>query len=66
MSSLRAFHHTCLRGNEASFVLDRWLLRFLVQFAPDMELDTKENDPDYEALLALSKQSPLSSHAKGC
>lgn len=65
MSRLRAFHQTCLRSNETSFVLDRWLLRFLVQFAPDMELDPKDNDPDYEALLALSKQSPLSSHARG-
>lgn len=65
MSRLRAFHQTCLRSNEASFVLDRWLLRFLVQFAPHMELEPKENDPDYEALLALSKQSPLSTHSGG-
>ncbi|KAJ4365954.1 hypothetical protein N0V95_000329 [Ascochyta clinopodiicola] len=43
-----------------SFVLDRWLLRFLVQFAPHMELEPRDNDPHYEALLALSKQSPLS------
>ncbi|KAH7125691.1 hypothetical protein B0J11DRAFT_312165 [Dendryphion nanum] len=63
MSRLRAFHQTCLRSKETSFVLDRWLLRFLVQFAPHMELEPRDNDPDYEALLALSKQSPLSSHS---
>ncbi|PVH99354.1 C6 transcription factor-like protein [Periconia macrospinosa] len=63
MSRLRAFHQTCLRSNETSFVLDRWLLRFLVQFAPHMELEPRENDPDYAALLALSKQSPLSTHS---
>lgn len=60
MSRLRAFHQTCLRSKETSFVLDRWLLRFLVQFAPHMELEPRDNDPDYEALLALSKQSPRS------
>lgn len=63
MSRLRAFHQTCLRSKETSFVLDRWLLRFLVQFAPHMELEPRDNDPDYEALLALSKQSPLSTHS---
>ncbi|KZM28379.1 DNA binding [Ascochyta rabiei] len=60
MSRLRAFHQTCLRCKDTSFVLDRWLLRFLVQFAPHMELEPRDNDPHYEALLALSKQSPLS------
>ena len=60
MSRLRAFHQTCLKSKETSFVLDRWLLRFLVQFAPHMELEPRDNDPDYEALLALSKSSPLS------
>lgn len=65
MSRLRAFHQTCLRSKETSFVLDRWLLRFLVQFAPHMELEPRDNDPDYVALLALSKQSPLSTHSGG-
>jgi hypothetical protein len=60
MSRLRAFHQTCLRSKDTSFVLDRWLLRFLVQFAPHMELEPRDNDPHYEALLALSKQSPSS------
>lgn len=60
MSRLRAFHQTCLRSQKTSFTLDRWLLRFLVQFAPHMELEPRDNDPDYEALLALSRQSPLS------
>ncbi|KAL7774108.1 hypothetical protein CFE70_005018 [Pyrenophora teres f. teres 0-1] len=63
MSRLRAFHQTCLRSKETSFVLDRWLLRFLVQFAPHMELEPRDNDPEYEALLALSRQSPLSCHS---
>jgi hypothetical protein len=63
MSRLRAFHQTCLRSKETSFVLDRWLLRFLVQFAPHMELEPRDNDPDYEALLALSRQSPLSCYS---
>lgn len=63
MSRLRAFHQTCLRSKETSFVLDRWLLRFLVQFAPHMELEPRHNDPEYEALLALSKQSPLSCYS---
>lgn len=63
MSRLRAFHQTCLRSKDTSFVLDRWLLRFLVQFAPHMELEPRDNDPDYAALLALSKLSPLSTHS---
>ncbi|EMD94150.1 hypothetical protein COCC4DRAFT_163610 [Bipolaris maydis ATCC 48331] len=63
MSRLRAFHQTCLRSKETSFVLDRWLLRFLVQFAPHMELEPRDHDPEYEALLALSKQSPLSCYS---
>jgi hypothetical protein len=63
MSRLRAFHQTCLRSKENSFVLDRWLLRFLVQFAPHMELEPREHDPEYEALLALSRQSPLSCYS---
>lgn len=63
MSRLRAFHQTCLRSKDTSFVLDRWLLRFLVQFAPHMELEPRDNDPEYEALLALSKQSPLSCYS---
>lgn len=63
MSRLRAFHQTCLRSKETSFVLDQWLLRFLVQFAPHMELEPRDNDPEYEALLALSKQSPLSCYS---
>ncbi|KAF1913469.1 fungal-specific transcription factor domain-containing protein [Ampelomyces quisqualis] len=63
MSRLRAFHQTCLQSKETSFILDRWLLRFLVQFAPHMELEPRDNDPEYEALLALSKQSPLSCYS---
>jgi hypothetical protein len=63
MSRLRAFHQTCLRSKETSFILDQWLLRFLVQFAPHMELEPRDNDPEYEALLSLSRQSPLSCHS---
>jgi hypothetical protein len=63
MIRLRAFHQTCLRSKDTSFVLDQWLLRFLVQFAPHMELEPRDNDPEYEALLALSRQSPLSCYS---
>jgi hypothetical protein len=35
---LRAFHRTCQkRGGDRSFVLDRWMLRFLVEFAESIE-----------------------------
>lgn len=56
MSRLQAFHQTCLRSKEKSFVLDRWLLRFLVEFAAHMEFEPREHDPDYQALLSLSRQ----------
>ncbi|KAH8650183.1 hypothetical protein BX600DRAFT_442266 [Xylariales sp. PMI_506] len=56
MSRLRAFHQTCMRSTETSFVLDRWLLRFLVEFASHMESEPRETDPDYEALWSLSKE----------
>ncbi|KAI0146430.1 fungal-specific transcription factor domain-containing protein [Pestalotiopsis sp. NC0098] len=56
MSRLRAFHQTCLRRNKASFVLDKWLVRFLVEFAPYMESEPRDTDPDYEALWSLSKE----------
>jgi hypothetical protein len=65
MSRLRAFHQTCLRrssgnntpggGNTNAFVLDQWLLRFLVEFADHMEDEPREIDPDYEALWSLSR-----------
>ncbi|KAI1846587.1 hypothetical protein JX265_009109 [Neoarthrinium moseri] len=64
MSRLRAFHQTCLKRNKASFILDRWLLRFLIEFSPHMESEPRETDPDYAALWSLSKESilaPLSS-----
>ncbi|KAL8349032.1 hypothetical protein RB598_002019 [Gaeumannomyces tritici] len=66
MSRLRAFHQTCLLrsgdgvggsspGSSSAFVLDQWLLRFLVEFADHMEDEPREMDPDYEALWSLSK-----------
>ncbi|KAK8022870.1 hypothetical protein PG991_006751 [Apiospora marii] len=55
MNRLQVFHHTCLRSRETSFVLDRWLLRFLVEFAAHMEFEPKDIDTGYEALLSLSK-----------
>ncbi|KAK7991484.1 hypothetical protein PG996_013467 [Apiospora saccharicola] len=55
MNRLQAFHHTCLRSRETSFVLDRWLLRFLVEFAAHMEFEPRGSDTGYEALLSLSK-----------
>lgn len=65
MGRLQAFHQTCLRSKDTSFVLDRWLLRFLVQFASHLELEPRDNDSaaEYEALLSLSKQSPLSCYS---
>lgn len=37
ISRLRAFHATARSGVDSSFVLDRWMLRFLVEFAESME-----------------------------
>lgn len=42
MNRLRAFHDTCRKSMETSFVLDRWMLRFLVEFAK--EVTEKETD----------------------
>ncbi|KAH8193869.1 hypothetical protein TruAng_011967 [Truncatella angustata] len=61
MSRLRAFHQTCLKRNKASFVLDKWLLRFLVEFAPYMDSEPRETDPHYEALWSLSKEQQYQS-----
>lgn len=54
MNRLQAFHQTCLRSRDKSFVLDRWLLRFLVEFAAHMEFEPRDADPEYQALLSLS------------
>ncbi|KAK8013958.1 hypothetical protein PG990_007254 [Apiospora arundinis] len=56
LNRLQAFHQTCLRSRETSFVLDRWLLRFLVEFAAHMESEPRGSDADYEALLSLSRE----------
>ncbi|KAL2210127.1 hypothetical protein CC79DRAFT_1330519 [Sarocladium strictum] len=53
MNRLHAFHETCLRSTEESFVLDRWLLRFLVEFAAHMEFKPRVEDPRYQTLLSL-------------
>jgi hypothetical protein len=53
MNRLHAFHETCLRSTDESFVLDRWLLRFLVEFAAHMEFKPRVEDPRYETLLSL-------------
>jgi hypothetical protein len=37
MSRLRAFHDTARTSIDTSFVLDRWLLQFLVEFAQPMQ-----------------------------
>ncbi|KAK2037061.1 hypothetical protein LZ31DRAFT_636276 [Colletotrichum somersetense] len=37
ISRLRAFHETARTSIDTSFVLDRWMLRFLVEFAEPME-----------------------------
>lgn len=36
MMRLRAFHDTCRKSMDTSFVLDRWMLKFLVEFAKPM------------------------------
>lgn len=71
MSRLRAFHQTCLRrasgsgspGGSSAFVLDQWLLRFLVEFSHHMEDEPREVDPDYDQLWSLSQiQGPSDLH----
>jgi hypothetical protein len=57
MDRLHAFHETCLRSKDKSFVLDRWLLRFLVEFAAHMEFKPRIEDPSYQALLSLSNST---------
>lgn len=42
MSRLRAFHETCRRSMETSFVLDGWMMRFLVEFATQVEAKPME------------------------
>ncbi|CAG8961079.1 hypothetical protein HYFRA_00002621 [Hymenoscyphus fraxineus] len=37
MMRLRAFHDTCRKSMDTSFVLDRWMLKFLVEFAKPVE-----------------------------
>ncbi|KAG7139842.1 putative transcriptional regulatory protein like [Verticillium longisporum] len=37
ISRLRAFHATARTSVDSSFVLDRWMLRFMVEFAESME-----------------------------
>ncbi|CZT40962.1 uncharacterized protein RSE6_00639 [Rhynchosporium secalis] len=47
MNRLRAFHDTCRKSMDTSFVLDRWMLRFMVEFAKDVE----EKEPDVQSPL---------------
>ncbi|KAK0125524.1 hypothetical protein ONS95_000468 [Cadophora gregata] len=47
MNRLRAFHDTCRKSMDTSFVLDRWMLRFLVEFAKEVE----EKEPDVQSPL---------------
>ncbi|KAG9231326.1 hypothetical protein BJ875DRAFT_383184, partial [Amylocarpus encephaloides] len=37
MKRLRAFHDTCSKSMDTSFVLDRWMLKFLVEFGKPIE-----------------------------
>ncbi|KAH8172540.1 fungal specific transcription factor domain-containing protein [Sarocladium implicatum] len=53
MNRLQAFHEACLRSKGNSFVLDRWLLRFLIEFAAHMESEPRDEDANYQALLSL-------------
>jgi hypothetical protein len=36
-SRLAAFHNACLKGTQTSFRLDRWMLRFMLQFSQPMD-----------------------------
>ncbi|KAH8897243.1 hypothetical protein GQ53DRAFT_791831 [Thozetella sp. PMI_491] len=51
MSRLRAFHETCRSRMDASFVLDRWMLRFLEE--PGELMEGKYLESDAEALWNL-------------
>jgi hypothetical protein len=41
-SRLAAFHSACLKGTQTSFRLDRWMLRFMLQFS--QPIDEREED----------------------
>lgn len=53
MNRSQAFHQACLKSQGNSFVLDRWLLRFLLEFAAHMEVEPRDEDANFEALLSL-------------
>ncbi|OHE90453.1 ZnF3 [Colletotrichum orchidophilum] len=50
ISRLRAFHQTARTSIDTSFVLDRWMLRFLVEFAEPMEEKDRGDVEDIESL----------------
>jgi len=58
MMRLRAFHDTCRKSMDTSFVLDRWMLRFLVEFAKPMEekgVDEQSSPSAYWTLDGISQ-----------
>lgn len=52
MGRLRAFHETCRVNMSSSFVLDRWMLQFLVAFGGTMD-EKPATTPDPEAFYSL-------------
>ena len=52
MGRLRAFHETCRTNMSSSFVLDRWMLQFLVAFGGMMD-EKPASTPDPEAFYSL-------------
>ncbi|KAL2876629.1 hypothetical protein SGCOL_008208 [Colletotrichum sp. CLE4] len=50
ISRLRAFHQTARTSIDTSFVLDRWMLRFLVEFAEPMEEKERGDGEEMESL----------------
>lgn len=53
MGRLRAFHETCRVNMSSSFVLDRWMLQFLVAFGGVMDEKPAQPHPDPEAFYRL-------------
>ncbi|KAI6784952.1 putative transcriptional regulatory protein -like protein [Emericellopsis cladophorae] len=55
MGRLRAFHATCQNNMSSSFVLDRWMLQFLVNFGGNMDEkpDGAATSPELEAFYSL-------------
>lgn len=53
MGRLKAFHETCRVNESSSFVLDRWMLQFLVGFGASMDEKPVTPSSDAEAFYTL-------------